>query len=81
MQVPVTEGQVVKQGTLLAVIDPRPYQAALDQAVAKKAQDEAQLGNAKLDLQRYASLAKTGFCLAPAGRYPADAGESAHCDH
>src|SRR5690349_18396157 len=32
MQVPVTEGQVVKQGTLLAVIDPRPYQAVLDQA-------------------------------------------------
>jgi multidrug efflux system membrane fusion protein len=61
MQVPVTEGQVVKQGTLLAVIDPRPYQATLDQAVAKKAQDEAQLTNAKLDLQRYASLARQDF--------------------
>ena len=61
MQVPVTEGQLVKQGALLAVIDPRPYQAALDQAVAKKAADEAQLGNAKLDLQRYASLAKQDF--------------------
>ena len=43
MQVPVTEGQEVKKGDLLAVIDPRPYQAALDQATAKKAQDEAQL--------------------------------------
>lgn len=58
---PVTEGQLVKQGTLLAVIDPRPYQAALDQAVAKKAQDDAQLANAKLDLQRYSNLAKNDF--------------------
>ncbi len=57
----VTEGQLVKQGTLLAVIDPRPYKAALDQAAAKKAQDEAQLANAKLDLQRYFSLAKKDF--------------------
>ena len=61
MQVPVTEGQIVKQGALLAVIDPRPYQAVLDQAVAKKAQDEAQLANAKLDLQRYTSLARQDF--------------------
>ena len=58
---PVTEGQLVKQGALLAVIDPRPYQAVLDQAVAKKAQDAAQLANAKLDLQRYDSLAKKDF--------------------
>ena len=57
----VTEGQMVNQGTLLAVIDPRPYQAALDQALAKKAQDEAQLANAKLDLQRYSSLATKDF--------------------
>ncbi len=61
MQVPVSEGQNVKQGTLLAVIDPRPYQAALDQAVAKKAQDEAQLANAKRDLERYSSLAVQSF--------------------
>ncbi len=58
---PVTEGQLVKQGTLLAVIDPRPYQAALDAAVAKKAQDDAQLANARLDLQRYSNLAKNDF--------------------
>jgi membrane fusion protein, multidrug efflux system len=57
----VTEGQMVSQGTLLAVIDPRPYQAVLDQALAKKAQDEAQLVNAKLDLQRYSSLATKDF--------------------
>lgn len=55
------EGQMVKQGDLLAQIDPRPFQAALDQAVAKKAQDEANLANAKLDLTRYATLAKQSF--------------------
>jgi membrane fusion protein, multidrug efflux system len=51
-----TEGQVVKEGDLLAEIDPRPYQAALDQAKAKKVQDEANLANANLDLQRYTKL-------------------------
>ena len=52
------QGQMVKKGDVLVEIDPRPYQAALDQAVAKKAQDEASLKNAQLDLARYASLAK-----------------------
>jgi membrane fusion protein, multidrug efflux system len=51
-----TEGQLVKQGDLLAEIDPRPFQATLDQAKAKKAQDEANLANANLDLQRYTKL-------------------------
>jgi multidrug efflux system membrane fusion protein len=50
------EGQMVKQGDLLAEIDPRPFQAALDQAKAKKVQDEANLANANLDLQRYTKL-------------------------
>jgi len=50
------EGQTVQQGDLLAQIDSRPYQATLDQAIAKKAQDEATLKNAKLDLDRYATL-------------------------
>lgn len=50
------EGQLVRQGDLLAQIDPRPYQATLDQAKAKKAQDEANLANANLDLQRYTKL-------------------------
>jgi multidrug efflux system membrane fusion protein len=57
----VKEGQDVKAGDLLFEIDPRPYQAAYDQAVAKKAQDQAQLANAKLDLQRYANLAEKNF--------------------
>jgi membrane fusion protein, multidrug efflux system len=50
------EGQFVKEGDTLVEIDPRPFQAALDQAKAKKAQDEANLANAKLDLQRYTRL-------------------------
>jgi multidrug efflux system membrane fusion protein len=55
------EGQMVKAGDLIAQIDPRPFRAALDQAVAKQAQDQANLANAKLDLQRYATLAKQSF--------------------
>ena len=53
-----TEGQAVKAGDVLAQIDPRPYQAMLDQVVATKAKDEAQLANARIDLQRYTTLVK-----------------------
>jgi membrane fusion protein, multidrug efflux system len=53
------EGDDIKKGDVLARIDPVIYQAQLDQAVAKKAQDEAQLGNSKLDLERYERLAAT----------------------
>ncbi|CAN7243152.1 efflux RND transporter periplasmic adaptor subunit [Bradyrhizobium sp. LjRoot220] len=50
------EGQLVKQGDTLVEIDPRPFQATLNQAKAKKAQDEANLANATLDLQRSTRL-------------------------
>ena len=53
------EGDDVKKGDVLARIDPTTYQAQLDQAKAKKAQDEAQLANAKVDLDRYEKLAAT----------------------
>jgi membrane fusion protein, multidrug efflux system len=52
-EVHYTEGQMVKKDDLLAVIDPRPYAAALAQAKGQLARDEAQLANARLDLQRY----------------------------
>jgi multidrug efflux system membrane fusion protein len=51
-----TEGQEVKKGDVLAEIDPVIYKAQYDQAVAKKAQDEAQLANQRLDLTRYQQL-------------------------
>jgi multidrug efflux system membrane fusion protein len=59
MSVNFREGQDVKVGDILARIDPRPYQAQLDQAVAKKARDEASLANARIDLDRYTNLVRT----------------------
>jgi multidrug efflux system membrane fusion protein len=53
------EGQDVKKGDVLARIDAALYQASYDQAVAKKAQDEAQLANQKRDLARYSTLLQT----------------------
>ncbi|MCC6780046.1 MAG: efflux RND transporter periplasmic adaptor subunit [Hyphomicrobiales bacterium] len=53
------EGQDVPKGFVLAKIDPTTYQAQYDQAVATKAKDEAQLENAKVDLERYTRLAQT----------------------
>jgi multidrug efflux system membrane fusion protein len=54
-----TEGQDVKKGDVLAEIDPVLYKAQYDQTVAKKAQDEAQLANQRLDLARYRQLSAT----------------------
>ena len=51
------EGQTVKQGDVLLQIDPRPYRAALEQALAAKDKDAAQLANAERDLDRYEMLA------------------------
>jgi membrane fusion protein, multidrug efflux system len=59
MEISFTEGQDVPKGYVLAKIEPVTYQAAYDQTVAKKAQDEAQLANARLDLDRYTRLAAT----------------------
>jgi len=61
IRVDFKEGQDVKQGDPLFQIDPRPYQAALEQAQAAKQKDEAQLAGAKQDLDRYAKLLGTGY--------------------
>ena len=61
IDVAFTEGQTVHVGDVLARIDPRVYQAALDNAVAKKALDEATLANARLDLARYQKLVATNY--------------------
>ena len=59
LNISFTEGQDVPKGYVLAKIDPTLYQAQYDQVVAKKAQDEATLANARLDLDRYTRLAAT----------------------
>jgi multidrug efflux system membrane fusion protein len=55
------EGQDVKKGDVLAQIDPRPFQAALDNALAMLAKDEANLSNSKRDLGRYKDTAAKGY--------------------
>ena len=61
MKLAFAEGQEVKKGDVLAQIDPSLYQAQSDQAIAKKAQDEANLLNARLDLTRYERLIAGNF--------------------
>ena len=58
LEVKFKEGEQVKAGTLLALIDPRPYEVALNQAIGAQQQNEAQYENAKRDLQRYQTLRK-----------------------
>src|SRR5205085_6902755 len=60
MQVHFREGQHVRQGAELALIDPRPYEVQVAQAEATKYKDQANLENAQRDLQRYADLYKQG---------------------
>ena len=61
LKVDFKQGQMLEEGDLLAEIDPRPYQAVYDQAVSKKTQDEANLRNAQLNLERYTELAKHDY--------------------
>jgi len=61
VKVAFTEGQEVKKGDLLFQIDPRTYEAVLEQALAAKAKDQAQLATAQADLARYAMLVPKGF--------------------
>src|ERR1700687_4824205 len=56
-----TEGQHVHAGDLLAQIDPRPYQAQIEQFTANRDRDEAQLENAQANLNRYTPLEQKGF--------------------
>jgi membrane fusion protein, multidrug efflux system len=59
IEVAYREGQTVEKGQILARIDPTTYQAALEQARAKQAQDESQLANARVDLERYMKIPGT----------------------
>jgi multidrug efflux system membrane fusion protein len=61
IKISFTQGQTVHKGDLLGEIDPRPYQAQLDQATANRDRDQAQLQNAQMNLQRYVPLESKGY--------------------
>ena len=61
IRITFTQGQTVHKGDLLAEIDPRPYQAQLDQAIANRDRDQAQLVNAQANLSRYTQLGAKGY--------------------
>jgi membrane fusion protein, multidrug efflux system len=61
IKVSFQQGQAVRKGDLLAEIDPRPYQAQLDQAIANRDRDQAQVVNAEANLNRYVPLQAKGF--------------------
>src|SRR5436190_19918733 len=61
VKVAFNEGQDVKAGTPLIQIDPRPYQAALEQAQATREKDQAQLAMAQADLARWSELVASGY--------------------
>jgi multidrug efflux system membrane fusion protein len=63
-QIGFVEGQTVHPGSLIAQLDPRPFQAALQQAEANLARDQANLTNARTNLGRYTPLLKQGFASA-----------------
>jgi membrane fusion protein, multidrug efflux system len=61
VKIAFTQGQTVKKGDLLAEIDSRPYQAQLDQAIANRDRDQAQVVNAQANLNRYVPLQQKGY--------------------
>ena len=76
-QIAFTEGQTVKAGDLLAQIDPRPYQAQLDQMTANRDRDQAQLANAHRQPQPLYGTAEQGLCNAATVRHAEGAGRPA----
>jgi membrane fusion protein, multidrug efflux system len=68
MTVPVREGQSVKQGQLLVEIDPKPYQAALEQAQGQLVKDQANAVNARAESARYTALLQAAWCRRRASR-------------